>query len=130
MARADAPTKILLDESEIPTHWYNVVPDLPRPPAPVLHPGSGQPIGANFNPDYLREGSLGPYMAKNLGCYKCPADIYPDVVGRTRMRSVSMNFLPAGRPPLIAAYATLSSRSRTPIDQPSNIEWCAVKAST
>ena len=45
MARADAPTKILLDESEIPTHWYNVVPDLPRPPAPVLHPGSGQPIG-------------------------------------------------------------------------------------
>jgi tryptophan synthase beta chain len=45
MARADAPTKILLDESEIPTHWYNVVPDLPRPPAPVLHPGTGQPIG-------------------------------------------------------------------------------------
>src|ERR671927_900113 len=41
----DAPTKILLDESEIPTHWYNVVPDLPRPPAPVLHPGTGQPIG-------------------------------------------------------------------------------------
>src|SRR5881275_1786578 len=45
MARADAPTKILLDESEIPTHWYNIVPDLPHPPAPVLHPGTGQPIG-------------------------------------------------------------------------------------
>src|SRR5213592_4052677 len=42
---SDAPTKILLDESEIPTHWYNIVPDLPRPPAPVLHPGTGQPIG-------------------------------------------------------------------------------------
>src|ERR671928_805050 len=38
-------TKILLDESEIPTHWYNLVPDLPRPPAPVLHPGTGQPVG-------------------------------------------------------------------------------------
>jgi tryptophan synthase beta chain len=38
-------TKILLDESEIPTHWYNIVPDLPKPPAPVLHPGTGQPIG-------------------------------------------------------------------------------------
>src|SRR6266481_5246477 len=38
-------TKFLLDESEIPTHWYNVVPDLPHPPAPVLHPGTGQPIG-------------------------------------------------------------------------------------
>jgi tryptophan synthase beta chain len=40
-----AETKILLEERELPTHWYNVVPDLPAPPAPVLHPGTGQPIG-------------------------------------------------------------------------------------
>src|ERR1700730_15791699 len=49
MAAVDAQnttqTKFMLDESEIPTHWYNVVPDLPHPPAPVLHPGTGQPIG-------------------------------------------------------------------------------------
>src|SRR5436190_23805210 len=47
MATSDAQTstKFLLDESEIPTHWYNVVPDLPHPPAPVLHPGTGQPVG-------------------------------------------------------------------------------------
>src|SRR5574337_168850 len=46
MASSDAAlTKIVLDESEIPTHWYNLVPDLPHPPAPVLHPGTGQPIG-------------------------------------------------------------------------------------
>jgi tryptophan synthase beta chain len=38
-------TKILLTESDIPTHWYNLVSDLPKPPAPVLHPGTGQPIG-------------------------------------------------------------------------------------
>ena len=37
-------TKILLDESEIPTHWYNVVADMPNPPAPPLGP-DGQPIG-------------------------------------------------------------------------------------
>ncbi len=37
--------KILLDESELPTHWYNVLHDLPTPPPPVLHPGTGQPIG-------------------------------------------------------------------------------------
>ncbi len=24
----EATTKILLDERDIPTHWYNVVPDL------------------------------------------------------------------------------------------------------
>ena len=37
-------TKIVLDESEIPTHWYNVVADLPNPPAPPLGP-DGKPIG-------------------------------------------------------------------------------------
>jgi len=38
-------TKILLEESELPSAWYNIIPDLPTPPAPVLHPGTGQPIG-------------------------------------------------------------------------------------
>ncbi len=37
-------TKILLDENEIPTHWYNVVADMPNPPAPPLGP-DGQPVG-------------------------------------------------------------------------------------
>jgi tryptophan synthase beta chain len=36
-------TKILLDESEIPTHWYNVVADMPNPPAPYLGP-DGKPV--------------------------------------------------------------------------------------
>ena len=27
-------TKILLDESELPTAWCNIVPDLPTPPPP------------------------------------------------------------------------------------------------
>ncbi len=39
------PTKILLDESEIPRQWYNVIPDLPAPPPPPLHPGTLQPVG-------------------------------------------------------------------------------------
>ena len=37
--------KIYLPESEIPTHWYNVIPDMPTPPAPYLGP-DGNPIGA------------------------------------------------------------------------------------
>jgi tryptophan synthase beta chain len=37
-------TKILLGESQIPTHWYNVIPDMPGPLAPVLHPGTGKPV--------------------------------------------------------------------------------------
>jgi tryptophan synthase beta chain len=37
--------KYLLDESEMPTRWYNVIPDLPSPPPPPLHPGTHQPVG-------------------------------------------------------------------------------------
>ena len=38
-------TKYLLDESRIPTAWYNIAADLPEPLAPPLHPATHQPIG-------------------------------------------------------------------------------------
>ena len=37
--------KYILDENEMPKAWYNIVPDLPAPPPPVLHPGTKQPVG-------------------------------------------------------------------------------------
>ena len=37
-------TKVVLDESQMPTHWYNIVADLPTPPPPHLHPGTNQPL--------------------------------------------------------------------------------------
>jgi tryptophan synthase beta chain len=37
--------RILLPESEIPKQWYKVLPDLPQPVPPPLHPGTHQPIG-------------------------------------------------------------------------------------
>ncbi len=36
--------KILLSEKEIPTHYYNVVADMPNKPLPPLHPGTREPI--------------------------------------------------------------------------------------
>jgi tryptophan synthase beta chain len=36
--------KYVLDERDIPRHWYNIVADLPTPPPPVLHPGTHQPV--------------------------------------------------------------------------------------
>ena len=38
-------TKILLDEASMPTMWYNLVPDLPEPPPPPLHPATHEPVG-------------------------------------------------------------------------------------
>ncbi len=37
--------KAVLPESEIPTHWYNLLPDLPEPLPPHLHPGTKEPVG-------------------------------------------------------------------------------------
>src|SRR5437667_5387084 len=41
----DHQVKYLLDESELPRQWYNVIPDLPSPPPPPLHPGTHEPVG-------------------------------------------------------------------------------------
>ena len=37
-------TKFILDEKDMPTKWYNVLPDLPEPLPAVLHPGTGKPV--------------------------------------------------------------------------------------
>jgi tryptophan synthase beta chain len=45
-----ALTKVVLDESEMPTRWYNITADLPRPPDPPLDPKNGKPL----NPEALQ----------------------------------------------------------------------------
>ena len=42
---AAARTRFELPEGDIPERWYNILADLPSAPPPVLHPGTGQPIG-------------------------------------------------------------------------------------
>ena len=64
--------KILLDESEMPTRWYNVLHDLPTPPPPVLHPGTGQPVG----PD-----DLAPLFPMDLILQEVSTDQYVDIPG-------------------------------------------------
>lgn len=41
---AEERSTFLLDETQVPTQWYNVVADLPEPPPPPLHPGTHQPV--------------------------------------------------------------------------------------
>jgi tryptophan synthase beta chain len=38
-------TKFSLRDNQIPTAWFNVIPSMPNPPSPPLHPGTKQPIG-------------------------------------------------------------------------------------
>lgn len=65
-------SKILLDESEMPTRWYNVIPDLPTPPPPPLHPGTHEPIG----PD-----DLAPLFPMALIMQEVSTDSYIDIPG-------------------------------------------------
>jgi tryptophan synthase beta chain len=65
-------TKILLDESEQPTRWYNLIHDLPTPPPPVLHPGTLQPVG----PD-----DLAPLFPMDLIMQEVTADQYVEIPG-------------------------------------------------
>ena len=37
--------KYVMNEERIPLAWYNIQADLPQPAPPVLHPGTGKPIG-------------------------------------------------------------------------------------
>src|SRR5574344_1840068 len=51
------PYKIYLKEEEIPTKWYNVRADMNVKPAPLLNPGTGQP---------LKQEELEPIFCKDL----------------------------------------------------------------
>ncbi|MCR5095075.1 MAG: TrpB-like pyridoxal phosphate-dependent enzyme [Lachnospiraceae bacterium] len=44
MAGKEVPYKIYLEESELPTSWYNVRADMKNKPAPLLNPGTGEPM--------------------------------------------------------------------------------------
>jgi tryptophan synthase beta chain len=49
-------SKILLDENDIPQTWFNIVPVLPHPPVPPLHPATHQPVGpADLSPLFCDE---------------------------------------------------------------------------
>ncbi len=45
MSDKKIPYKIYLDEAEMPRQWYNVRADMKEKPAPLVNPGTGQPMG-------------------------------------------------------------------------------------
>src|SRR5207247_5442826 len=48
--------KILLDTEDLPKAWYNILPDLPAPFPPYLHPGTKEPVPPQaFEPLFPKE---------------------------------------------------------------------------
>ncbi len=68
----DNYTKILLNENEMPTQWYNIIPDLPEPPPPPLHPGTREPATAD---------DLAPLFPKALIEQEMSAERFIDIPG-------------------------------------------------
>ncbi len=64
--------RVNLPESEIPTQWYNVIPDLPAPPPPPLHPGTLEPAGPE---------DLAPLFPMALILQEVSSDSYIDIPG-------------------------------------------------
>jgi tryptophan synthase beta chain len=47
MKNNEIPYKIYLSEDELPQNWYNLRADMKVKPAPLLNPGTGQPLSAD-----------------------------------------------------------------------------------
>ena len=71
MPREDV-NKIVLADSELPTAWYNVLPDLPGDPMPPLHPGTMQPVGPQ---------DLAPLFPESLILQEVSTDPWVDIPG-------------------------------------------------
>ncbi|MDE0700968.1 MAG: TrpB-like pyridoxal phosphate-dependent enzyme [Acidimicrobiaceae bacterium] len=69
---ADDYYRVNLPESELPTQWYNVIPDLPAPPPPPLHPGTLEPAGPE---------DLAPLFPMALILQEVSSDSYIDIPG-------------------------------------------------
>lgn len=91
MAENKIPYKIYLDEKEIPSQWYNVRADMKNKPAPLLNPGTLQPMKAE---------ELYPVFCKELVAQELnDTDAYIDIPEEIQ------NFYKMYRPsPLIRAY--------------------------
>jgi len=67
-------TRYILSERDIPKAWYNVIPDLPAPLPPPLHPGTGRPAA----PDDL--AAIFPMQLIEQEVSQAPSVLIPEPV--------------------------------------------------
>jgi len=84
--------KFLLNESEIPTQWYNIAADMPNKPLPILHPGTKETMKAE---------DLYPIFAKEL-CHQEMNQTDPWIDIPEEIREQLKIYRPT---PLVRAYA-------------------------
>jgi len=84
----------------MPKRWYNILPDLPEPLAPPLHPGTKQPISP---------GDLEPVFPKALIAQEMSSERYIDVPDE-----VLQSYMIANRPSPLQRALRLEEMLKTP----------------
>ena len=100
MSEAKIPYKIYLEESEMPKAWYNMRADMKNKPAPLLNPGTLQPLKAEELTPIFCEELVAQELDDNTAYVPIPAEI--------------LDFYKMYRPaPLVRAYC-LEKKLGTP----------------
>ena len=87
----DIPYKIYLNEDELPRAWYNLRADMINKPAPLLNPGTHQPITAEELAPVFCEELIRQELDNDTPYIEIPEEIF--------------NFYKMYRPsPLVRAY--------------------------
>lgn len=100
MKNEKIPYKIYLNESEMPTAWYNLRADMKQKPAPLLNPGTHQPMQAAELAGVFCEELIAQELDNDTPYFEIPEEI--------------RNFYKMYRPsPLVRAYC-LEEKLGTP----------------
>jgi len=100
MANKEIPYKIYLNENEMPKYWYNLRADMKNKPAPLLNPGTHQPMTAEELGGVFCEDLVKQELDNDTREYPIPEEI--------------LSFYKMYRPsPLVRAYC-LEEKLQTP----------------
>ena len=75
MSQQNNPYKIYLSENEIPTKWYNLRADMKNKPAPLLNPGTGQPLTAEEMSGIFCEELVKQELDNDTAFFNIPQEI-------------------------------------------------------
>ncbi len=75
MSENKIPYKTYLDENEIPQAWYNLRADMKVKPAPLLNPGTGQPLSAEELTPIFCEELVKQELDNDTAFFPIPQDI-------------------------------------------------------
>ncbi len=94
------PNKVHLSAEEMPKRWYNILPDLPKPLPPPLHPGTRKPVSPS---------DLEPIFPKELIRQEMSSESYIPIPD-----DVLQSYMVANRPSPLQRALRLEAALKTP----------------